>query len=89
MQQRRLVDKLDYVLVILGVMTVLVYGIGLIFFGVVAWRIGTKMESMSENVDAVGMNDTEEIDGMNETIEESRDTFKLEEYSEITLEDGK
>lgn len=80
-----------YILIILGVLTVTFYGLGLLFLGMAIWIVGTRMEKQYSNVSPV-----EEEDQLNdmETVipsqpESQDETFKLDEYSENTLTNGR
>jgi len=83
---------INLTLLMLGVLTVMFYGIGLIFFGLLLWRIGTEMERSiwrreviqhAQDVKSVSTTPASEEE------EEVDERFKLDEYSDITLENGK
>ncbi len=89
----------EYILIAVGIFTLGIM-VGFLILGVVAWRIGTRMEKEGEIEDNSSNANalcscpecTQYMDMMEQestSIKSGRDTFKLEEYSEITLEDGK
>jgi len=89
----------DYILVAVGLL-MLPFFIGLVILGVAIWRVGSRMEkeslSQQENVDASSEKDQTEmtLDYIEEDMEAFAPQFldkryKLKQYSEDTLENGK
>ncbi len=89
----------EYILIAVGIFT-LTMVVGFIILGVVAWRIGTRMEKEGQEEETNSANAlcscpecTQNMDMMEQQStsmkSESREAFKLEDYSDITLENGK
>lgn len=76
---------INVTLVILFVATVGFYGIGLVFLGLLLWRIGTEMERSHRDVTNV----TTEYPIYEKSEPDIVERFKLDEYSEETLVNGK
>lgn len=81
------VTKVDYVLVVLGILLLPVSGIGLIPLGVLAWRIGTSMEK-SEKMDIPTTSAPVQKSFYN-GMERFQKTYKQDEYDINVLEDGR
>lgn len=96
------ITTLDYILIAAGLLMLPLF-IGLVILGVVMWRIGTRMEKegkeTSEESSSPSADALEEADQSTmEYTEDDMDSFapqfldkryKLKQYSEDTLEDGK
>ena len=98
------ITTIDYILVAVGILT-LPFFIGLVILGVVMWRIGSSIQKdsietsdtqPSQNVDA--SKEKVPIETTPKYIEDEMEDFapifldkryKLKQYSEDTLEDGK
>jgi len=94
------ITTVEYILIAVGIFT-LAAVVGFIILGVVAWRIGTRMEKEGQiekdpdNANALCscQECTRYMDMMEQENTSmklgNRETFKLEDYSDITLENGK
>ena len=86
---------INLILLTLGVLTVMFYGIGLIFFGILLWRIGTEMERSTSQGQSLGAPSVVNIYYQPPSEEEPEpepevdERFKLDEYSDSILENGK
>jgi len=96
-----LITNTEYVLIAIGLLLIFAYGIGLILLAIIAWRIGTRMETLSEeDTLSTELEPEEESKQSTESPSLSQNqslsnrlgfqkTYKEDEYSEVVLEDGK
>jgi len=96
------ITTLDYILIAVGIFT-LPFFIGLVILGVVMWRIGCRLETEGTQKTDSSTSSSPSADALKEAdthryIEEDMESFapqfldkryKLKQYSEDTLEDGK
>jgi len=93
------ITTVEYILIAVGIFTLAAI-VGFLILGVVAWRIGTRMEKegqVEEDKENAYVSNSyqeslpyTEVEELPDTsMKSGRETFKLEDYSNITLENGK